>query len=372
MDLSIRAMTPEEIKYSYSQSQQLRMQCGSIGHLRGDFGSKGYDFYTTWDDHSPRLKTEAFKSEMDEVINALRSDGYGLLKDRYAMGEFKQRYPESAFTGNYTTEYGFRADTQEHAYLLRCNPVRGDYNFYCFCYQAKWLDRNIEKARQGIRFIDPHYKELFRVPDGGKIVVTAAWGEKMERACRYIDDTHVEVGKELYHICQFAEIMEKNGASYEPVQPSPPPNEKMNRNDFNHKMTVLLSNIDLGAMKALQTYATELNRDGTCSEADFFKQMYVELSLVKKHYGNEIALQLFNLSKTNCLNPFEVRGAANLLRDGVKLEEIFQMCMDGKCDRTEAEWQESKNAMKAFETTVRSENSNASRKHKPEKKDYER
>jgi hypothetical protein len=87
----------------------------------------------------------------------------------------------------------------------------------------------MEKARQGIRFIDPHYKELFRVPDGGKIVVTAAWGEKMERACRYIDDTHVEIGKELYHICQFAEIMEKNGATYEPLEKNQPKNKDYER-----------------------------------------------------------------------------------------------------------------------------------------------
>ena len=41
----------------------------------------------------------------------------------------------------------------------------------------------------------------------------------MNRTCRYIDETHVEIGKELYHICQFAETMEKNGASYEQKKP---------------------------------------------------------------------------------------------------------------------------------------------------------
>ena len=30
-----------------------------------------------------------------------------------------------------------------------------------------------------------------------------------DRVCRYIDDCHVEIGSELYHICQFAEIMER-------------------------------------------------------------------------------------------------------------------------------------------------------------------
>ena len=32
---------------------------------------------------------------------------------------------------NYCTEHGFRVDTEKHAFLLRCNPTKGDYNFYC-------------------------------------------------------------------------------------------------------------------------------------------------------------------------------------------------------------------------------------------------
>ena len=27
----------------------------------------------------------------------------------------------------------------------------------------------MEQVEKGIRFIDPHYKELFRIPDGGQI-----------------------------------------------------------------------------------------------------------------------------------------------------------------------------------------------------------
>ena len=117
---------------------------------------------------------------------------------------------------NYCTEYGFRVDTEKHAFLLRCNPTKGDYNFYCYCYVKEWLDKHIQKAEQGIRFIDPQYKELFRIPDGGKVIVTTSWGEKREYPCRFIDEYHTEVGSNLYHICEFAERMQKNGATYEP------------------------------------------------------------------------------------------------------------------------------------------------------------
>ena len=167
--MEIRAIAPNEWKYTYSQSMQLEGQTGNIGHLRGDFGSGGYGFYTTWNDHRPQWKTDEFKTELDDVINALRSPEYGLLQNRPAMSEYARRFPNSAFRGNYCTEYGFRVDTEKHAYLLRCNLTKGDYNFYCYCYVKEWLDKHISNAEKGIRFISSDYKELFRIPDGGKI-----------------------------------------------------------------------------------------------------------------------------------------------------------------------------------------------------------
>ena len=41
MDISIRTIKSEEIKYTYSQSHQLNAQTGCIGHLRGDMDSDG-------------------------------------------------------------------------------------------------------------------------------------------------------------------------------------------------------------------------------------------------------------------------------------------------------------------------------------------
>ena len=227
--MEIRPLLPEEQKYTYAQSTQLEGQTGTIGHLRGDFASSGYGFYTTWFDTREQWKSEEFKAELDEVINELREDKR-LLHNRYDMRAFAGHFPESAIRGNYCTEYGFRANTEKYAFLFRCNPIKGDYNFYCYCFVREWLDRHIDKAKQGIRFIDPHYKELFRIPDGGKIVISYAWGEKVERSCRFIDKYHTEVGSNLYHICEFAERMEQNGHTYAPKPPEPqavkPPKHK--------------------------------------------------------------------------------------------------------------------------------------------------
>lgn len=224
MEMTIRPMTPQERMYSYSQSQQITMQTGAIGYLRGDFGSSVNEFHSTWFDEVESRKTDEFKAEFQEVIDALRFDEQygGLLASRSTMQKYGRSQPDSAFEGNYTTEYGFRMDTKQFAYLLRCIPVKGDYNFYCWCFEAKWLDRHIKQAEKGIRFITPDYKELFRIPDGDKIRVLQSDGTHADYTCRYIDEYHLEVGSGLYHICQFAEMMERNGNTVIPLRSSLP------------------------------------------------------------------------------------------------------------------------------------------------------
>lgn len=223
MVVNISKMKPEDRMYSYSQSQQLEGQTGCIGHLRGDFDSNGTGFYTTWDDHRVQYKTDEFKAELDEVVNSLRAKGgCGLLKDRAGMAAFCREHPEAAFTGNYCTEFGFQLKTMEHTYMLRCNPNKGDYNFYLYCYVSQFLEHHMDRAQQGIRFIDPNYKELFRIPDGDQIQITCFDGEKQRRICRFIDEAHVEVGDNLYHICEFAERMEQAGNTVIPFRSSLP------------------------------------------------------------------------------------------------------------------------------------------------------
>lgn len=223
MDMTIRAMTPAERNYCYSQSQQISMQTGLIGHLRADMDSNGKGFFSTFFDFRADLKSEDFKAEFDEVINALRFDeNYGgALKDRSALAAYCRRTPESSFCGD-GREFGFRADTEQYSYMLRLNPNRGEYNLYCYCYQRKWLDRHLQQAERGIRFINPNYKELFRIPDGDKIRIIQPDGTHFDRTCRYIDEYHLEVGSGLYHICQLAELMERNGNTVIPLRSSLP------------------------------------------------------------------------------------------------------------------------------------------------------
>lgn len=113
--------------------------------------------------------------------------------------------------------------TVEHTYLLRCNLNSGDYNFHLYAYVSRHLDHHMEQAKRGIRFITPGYKELFRIPDGDKVRICRSDGTHVDCVCRYIDDYHMEIGggwDNLYHICQFAEQMERNGNIVLPLRSS--------------------------------------------------------------------------------------------------------------------------------------------------------
>ena len=223
MKMTVRPMRQEERKYSYAQSHQIERQTGNIGYLRGDMGSNGNGFYTTWNDHCRDLKTDAFKQEFDVVINMLRFDEHfgNMLKDRNTLAAYCCSCLESSFGGD-GREFGFRADTENYCYLLRLNPNKGEYNLYVYCYKREWFDQHMQRAQKGICFITPDYKEIFRIPDGDKIRITFSNGKQVDRICRYIDDYHFEAGENLYHICEFAERMEQNGNTVIPLRSSLP------------------------------------------------------------------------------------------------------------------------------------------------------
>ena len=212
--MDIRPMTRPETLYCYAQSQQISMQTGFIGHLRGDMDSDGQGFYTTFFDFRQELKTDDFKDEFDTVVNALRRDPayQQILGNRGKLRSFCYAHPESRIQSD-RDDYGFRVNTEAYSYLIRLNPNRGEYNFYIYCYKRENLDRHMKNAERGVRFIDSHYREKFRVPDGEKIRIITAGDSIRDMRVRYIDEYHMEIsgawGNDLYHICQFAERFEE-------------------------------------------------------------------------------------------------------------------------------------------------------------------
>ncbi len=225
MELTFRTATPAERLYSASQSMQLKGQTGCVGHLRAGTGMDAQGFLKTWQSHRQDLDTEEFQAEFESVLNALVGDGQygGFLKSRDAMRDFCQEHPESSFDDGFA--FGFRADTAQYSYLIRLNPYKEEENLSLYCYRRDSLERHMKQAEKGIRFITPHYEEKFRIADGDMVRIRCPDGRQLDRECRYIDECHVEVGKgwdNLFHICQFAEMMERNGNSVIPLRNSLP------------------------------------------------------------------------------------------------------------------------------------------------------
>ena len=211
MSTDINMLRYEEIKYAYAQSQQLSMQTGCAGSLRADFG-KDEGFFSSWSDICPFFNTDEFKAVLDSLMEELRGKGRP-LHDRKTLSSFCYENSDSRIGEN---EFGFRTDKDGYTFLMRLNPRRGEYNLYCYCYNSRWLNEHISEASRGIRFITPDYRDRFRLPDGEKIIVSSADGTKTEHTCRYIDETHLEVGRNLFHICEYAERLEDCGKTCEP------------------------------------------------------------------------------------------------------------------------------------------------------------
>ena len=65
-----------------------------------------------------------------------------------------------------------------------------------------------------MRFIDSSYNDLFMLPNGGFIQVSYP-DETVIKQCVFIDPYHTQVGNNVFHICEYAERMERIGATYQ-------------------------------------------------------------------------------------------------------------------------------------------------------------
>lgn len=225
MDMTMRTATPAERLYTADQSTQIAGQTGCVGHLRVDMGADSQGFFKAWTAHRQNLNSEEFQAEFETVLNALvDNEQYGgFMKSREAMESFCLEHPESSFNDGFA--FGFRADTAQYSYLIKLNPYKGEENLFIYCYRRDWFDSHMKQAEKGICFLTSHNKEKFRIVDGDKIRVRRFDGHQSDYVCRYIDDCHVEIGNgvdNLFHICQFADLMDRNGNSVIPLRSSLP------------------------------------------------------------------------------------------------------------------------------------------------------
>ena len=226
--MTIRPLTEAEARFTYTESANIQSYTGCIGHLRADFGSAGTAFYSSWEDHILANKSAAFMEEIDHVVNTLRGfEGSGFetfLKDRASFRKYFASLPMLECEKSLRFVGAF---TDAHAYLMRLDNREGVYDLYCYCYKREVLENHINAAKAGIRFIDPNYEERFRLHDGDSIRIITPDGTTVDRSVSYIDDYHFELGPSfspnVFHICEFAEGVERNGTVIIPLRKSLPP-----------------------------------------------------------------------------------------------------------------------------------------------------
>ncbi len=68
-----------------------------------------------------------------------------------------------------------------------------------------------ETLPKDIRLINSHYDDLYRIPDGSVIQVDYPDGRSFTARLEHLDDYHFDMGGlgNVFHICQFAEVMER-------------------------------------------------------------------------------------------------------------------------------------------------------------------
>ena len=192
-------------------------------------------------------------------------DHTGIVLPEYGGNAFSRKFLQESLTGGLSLQggsdsflrlYGYGMSGNSlfafHKFLLEClvayaftdlagfDGYAGPFSFFIgsridqsmiglSLYRLVGLfHRYMEKAKQGIRFITPGYKEIFRIPDGDSIRIFTGGGGTRDRTCRFIDETHFETSGDypsaLYHICEFAERLEKTHGSVIPLRSSLPPN----------------------------------------------------------------------------------------------------------------------------------------------------
>lgn len=123
----------------------------------------------------------------------------------------------------------------------------------------------------------------------------------------------------------------------------------MQRAEFESRLRELLPGASETALDRTVSYAEELEREAEECTESLYDAFYVELTLVKRDHGAEIAKALFDCGEHFTFNFFELRGAARLLANGWSLEQVEAYTVENGCDAAPEEAIESRSALRAFQ-----------------------
>ena len=123
----------------------------------------------------------------------------------------------------------------------------------------------------------------------------------------------------------------------------------MQRAEFESRIRELLPGASEIALDRTVSCAEELEREAEECAESLYDAFYVELALVKRDHGAEIAKALLDYGEHFTFNFFELRGAAYLLAQGWSLEQIEVYTVENGCDAAPEGAIESRTALKAFQ-----------------------
>lgn len=133
--MELYAVSPEEAAFCFSWNDGRDVKNGCIGHVRGDF--EGDVLHHTWWPHhwDKACNNAVFKNDLTRVITWLRTE-FGPLRDLNAMRAFCELRRDALIPKEDGT-YGFRVETRNYRYMLRCTPRTGCYHVYLYCYSKE-------------------------------------------------------------------------------------------------------------------------------------------------------------------------------------------------------------------------------------------
>ena len=159
---------------------------------------QGGDFEYTVFDRQTRQKTAEGRISLDDVLDGIDPTHDHLAAARAAaIGEAGLQ--SGPLGGSDVAQVGLTSLKD-----FRDSDIRR---------RSIWEPETLPK--DDIRFINSGYEEQFRIPDGGTIQVEYP-DRTFSAKCEYIDDYHTYIGSEVYHICQFAEVLERGGGVCRP------------------------------------------------------------------------------------------------------------------------------------------------------------
>lgn len=195
MEQAVQEAVQMEMESQGKQEGVYLVDRSSLLHLKE---VQGGDFEYTVFDKQTKEKTAEGKISLDDVLDGIDPTHDHLAAARAAaIGEAGLQ--SGPLGGSDVAQVGLTSLKD-----FRDSDIRR---------RSVWEPETLPK--DDIRFINSGYEEQFRIPDGGTIQVEYP-DRTFSAKCEYIDDYHTYVGSEVYHICQFAEVLERGGGVCRP------------------------------------------------------------------------------------------------------------------------------------------------------------